>query len=272
LFRILSLLKSDFDFGIEETSVNGIEIRKMDKVDIPNSLAVVTGAASRLGKAIALDLAHKGYAIGLHYHQSKNQAEDAAQEVASLGVPVFLLSGDLSDPLQIDQLFQRVANCGYLLKLLVNSASIMISASLDEMDVNDWDNTINLNLRAPWLCSRAAARQMVENGLIINITDAGAGRTWTGYAAYSISKQGLETLTRLMARSLAPKIRVNAVAPGLILRAPEMEEIEWQRLVHRLPLKTGGSPEAVLKAVRYLVENEYITGQTLVVDGGYQII
>jgi NAD(P)-dependent dehydrogenase (short-subunit alcohol dehydrogenase family) len=252
--------------------INLLEIRTMDRVNKPNSLAVVTGAAHRLGKAIALDLAQKGYAIGLHYYHSKQQAEITAQEFTDFGVPVILLPGDLTDPAQIVEIFKSISGCGYPLKILVNSASVMPHATLDEMETDEWDHTFNLNLRAPWLCSQAAARQMVENGLIVNITDTGAGRTWTGFPAYSISKQGLDTLTRLMARSLAPKIRVNAIAPGLILRAAEMEGTEWQRLVQRLPLKSAGSPEAVLKAIWYLIENEYVTGQTLVVDGGYQII
>lgn len=113
---------------------------------------------------------------------------------------------------------------------------------------------------------------MRSGGVIINITDAGAGRTWTGFPAYTVSKAGLETLTRVLARALAPAIRVNAIAPGLILPAEEMDESEWLRLIKQLPLQAQGSTSAIVQAVKFLVENEYITGQILAVDGGYQLL
>jgi len=111
-----------------------------------------------------------------------------------------------------------------------------------------------------------------EGGLIVNISDSGAAKTWTGYPAYEVSKAGLEMLTRLLARSLAPSIRVNAIAPGLILPPPDFPQAEWERLVLRLPLKKPGSPEAVIHALLFLIDNQYVTGETLVVDGGYQLI
>lgn len=238
-----------------------------------NELALVTGGAVRLGKAIALGLAEAGFAVGLHYHSSKNAAKETASEIEKLGVPVYLFEADLHDPAQIQNLFDQVAALSLQLQVLVNSASVMPRSDLRSMQVAEWDDTLDLNLRAPWLCARAAAVLMQDaGGVIINISDSGAQKTWTGFPAYTISKAGLETLTRLLARSLAPKIRVNAVSPGLILPSQGIAAEDWERLVNRLPAGQSGSPQDVAQAVLFLIENHYITGETLVVDGGYQLI
>jgi pteridine reductase len=236
-------------------------------------LAVVTGAAHRIGRAVALELARQGFAIGLHFHQSTQAAEAAAVEVAALNVPVYALPADLSEPGQVEDLFARVADLPHPLRVLVNSAGVMTRGSLREMAVEDWDATIDLNLRAPWLCARAAAPLMAEGGgVIVNISDSGAQKAWTNYGAYIVSKAGLETLTRLLAKDLAPAVRVNAVAPGLILPSADMPPETWTRLVARLPLKAAGAPEDVARAVVYFIQNPYVTGQVLAVDGGYQLV
>jgi NAD(P)-dependent dehydrogenase (short-subunit alcohol dehydrogenase family) len=142
---------------------------------------------------------------------------------------------------------------------------------MQEISVENWDATFDLNLRAPWLCSRHAAQLMKDNGVIINLTDATSGRQWKEYPAYSVSKAGLEVLTRILARSLAPGIRVNAVAPGLVMPSPGFPHDKWERLIERLPVKKSGTAEDIVRAVLFLIQNEYITGQTLVIDGGYQL-
>lgn len=243
----------------------------MSEIALP--LALVTGAAHRIGLAVALELSRHGFAIGLHYHHSEPQAADAAAELAAAGVPVYRLAADLTDPAQVDDLFRRVEQLPHPLRVLVNSAAVMPRANLREMPVDDWDTTLDLNLRAPWLCARAAARLMGESGgVVINITDSGANKAWTSYPAYVVSKSALESLTRLLARTLAPLVRVNAVAPGLILPSDELSAEQWQRLVDRLPLQTAGQPADVARAVLFFVQNPYITGQVLAVDGGYQLI
>ena len=238
------------------------------------SLALVTGAAQRLGRAIALALAGQGYAIGLHYHRSLRAAEETAAALRAAGSPaVYLLPADLRDPDQIEALFAGLTDLPHPLSVLVNSAASMGRGSLRDLAVADWDDTLDLNLRAPWLCARAAARQMEPHGgVIINLSDSGAHKAWTGYPAYTVSKAGLEALTRLLAKTLAPAVRVNAVAPGLILPSPDLPPEQWQRLVERLPLKRAGTPEDVARAVLFLIDSPYITGQTLAVDGGYQLI
>ncbi len=235
--------------------------------------ALVTGAARRLGRAIALGLAAEGYAIGLHYHASEKDALSAAQAIHAAGGTADLYKADLTQPAQIDAMFSEIERNRGSLQVLINSAAVMLRANLPDLTVTGWDMTMDLNLRAPWLCAQRAARLMqVSGGVIINISDSGARKTWTGYPAYIISKAALEALTRLLARSLAPTIRVNAVAPGLILQPEEMPEEDWQRLVNRLPVKKAGVPKDVVSAILFLLRNNYLTGQTIVVDGGYQLI
>jgi NAD(P)-dependent dehydrogenase (short-subunit alcohol dehydrogenase family) len=236
-------------------------------------LALVTGAARRLGRAIARGLAQAGYAIGLHYYQSAADAQNTAEEIQKLGVPVQLYRADLTKVGEIQAMFDQVSSQPHSLQVLVNSAAIMKRSSLREEGVSGWDETMAINLRAPWLCAQQASRLMQANGgVIINISDSGAHKAWTGYPAYVISKAGLEALTRLQARTYAPVIRVNAVAPGLSLPPAQMSGEEWQRLVDRSPTKKAPSALDVVDAVLFLVRNESITGQTIVIDGGNQLV
>ena len=242
-------------------------------MDRKKELAVVTGGAVRLGREIALALAAAGYDIGLHYHASRSEAEQTAREIQAAGGQVELLQADLTDPTQIATLFKQITSLPVPLRVLVNSAAVMLRGNLLTMEIEEWDATLNLNLRAVWLCARAAADLMQPaGGCIINISDSGARKTWSGFPAYVLSKAGLETLTRLLARSLAPEIRVNAVAPGLILPSAETSPEEFQRLVQRLPAGHAGTPADVVQAILFLLENQYITGETVYVDGGYQLI
>lgn len=235
------------------------------------NLAVVTGAGRRLGRELALALGRLGYTVGIHYHQSQSGALELQAQLRRIGVPSLLLPGDLSKPQDIERVFAAIDNSKNSLKLWVNSAAVMQVATLDSMTVQAWDETFNLNLRAAWLCSREAARRMEADGLIVNISDTGARKLWTHYAAYTMSKSALEMLTRLLAKTYAP-VRVNAVAPGLILPSDELSPEEWQRLVDRLPMRKAGEPQQVCKAVEFFIQNEYITGQVVIVDGGYDLI
>src|SRR5512144_25345 len=192
-------------------------------------LALVTGAAHRLGKAFVLALARHGYAILLHYRASDVQAQNTATQIRTLGVPVFLSQADLSQPSQITTLFALVDRIPYPLKVLVNSAAIIPAGDARTVSAEDWDAVLNLNLRAPFLCAQEAAKRMTEGGLIVNVTDVGARKSWSRFPSYSVSKAGLETLTKILARSLAPSIRVNAIAPGLVLQSDVVSSEEWKR-------------------------------------------
>jgi NAD(P)-dependent dehydrogenase (short-subunit alcohol dehydrogenase family) len=218
-----------------------------------------------------LALARQGYAIGLHAFHSQRAAQSTAAEIEALGVPVLRLTADLRQPSDVVEMFAIVRAAPWPLAVLVNSAAVMRSGDVRQLSVTEWDETFDLNLRAVWLCAQQAALLMTEGGVIINLSDAGAGRAWSRYPAYAVSKAALETLTRILARSLAPQIRVNAVAPGLVLPMEGSSAEEWDRLVGRLPLQRQTSVGAVTDAVLFLARSGDITGQTIVVDGGYQL-
>ncbi|MGZ9164609.1 MAG: SDR family oxidoreductase [Anaerolineales bacterium] len=233
-----------------------------------SSLALVTGAAHRLGKVFALTLARHGFDIVVHYHRSLDAALQTQLELESVGRRVILAQADLTDPAQIDSLVSNLNS----LNVLVNSAAFMPSGNVDALTVENWDTALDLNLRAPFLLARACAMKMTDGGLIVNITDVGAQKTWSRYPSYTVSKAALESLTRILARAFAPKIRVNAIAPGFVLQSEIVSEEEWQRLINRIPLKRPARTEEIASALEFLLKNEYITGQTIVVDGGYSLV
>jgi len=239
-------------------------------------LALVTGAAHRLGKTFALALARRGYAILLHYHHSADEAAATADEIRSLGVPAHLVQSDLTTDAGIAHLVSsldsRLATDDSQLKVLVNSASVMQKTDIRLTSAADWDATLALNLRAPFLLAQQVAGRMEEGGLIVNITDVGAHKLWTGYPAYVVSKSALETLTRLQAKAYAPGIRVNAIAPGLVLPSENVTPEEWDKLVERLPLKRPAALDEVAAALTFLLDTPSVTGQTVTVDGGYSLV
>lgn len=242
-------------------------------------LALVTGAAHRLGRAFALTLARRGYAILLHHHASEFRAEQTALELRALGVPAFPVRADLTDAAQVEGLFSTLdgllsepANQLSGLRVLVNSAALMRAGDIRFTSVADWDEMLDLNLRAPFLCAQRAYQRMEAGGLIVNISDIAAEKVWTRFAAYTVSKAGLEALTRIMARAFAPKVRVNAIAPGLVLPSDDTPPEEWSRLVARLPIQRAAHLDEITRSLEFLLDNEYITGQSITVDGGYSLL
>ena len=233
-----------------------------------SSLALVTGAAHRLGKVFALTLARQGFDIVLHYHQASDAALQTRSEIESMGRQVTLFEADLTDPSQIQSLVSSFES----LQVLVNSAAFMPSGNVEALTIENWDTALDLNLRAPFLLAQECAKKMTDGGLIVNITDVGAQKAWSRYPSYTVSKAALESLTRILARALAPKIRVNAIAPGFVLQSDIVTDEEWQRLLKRIPLKRPARTEELASALQFLLENEYITGQTIVVDGGYSLV
>ena len=235
-------------------------------------LAVVTGGAHRLGRDLALFLAAKGYSIVVHCHESSKAAQKTADEIVALGVQAYVVCGDLKDPVQISRLFETIDSTDSPLRVFINSAAVMEPVGLLDVEFEDFDSTIDLNLRAPMMCAKNAAKRMEAGAVIVNISDVGARKNWVGFPVYVISKAGLESFTRLLARVLAPKIRVNAIAPGLVYRSDSMGSEEWDRLVARIPLGRSAKPSEITSALDYLLKNEYVTGQTIVVDGGYSLL
>jgi pteridine reductase len=231
-------------------------------------IALVTGSAHRLGKAFALTLARAGYDIVLHYHSSSDEALQTKLEIESLSRSVTLAQADLTQPSDIHSLISNFQS----LDVLVNSAAFMPSGNVDSLSVENWDASLDLNLRAPFLLAQECAKKMTDGGLIVNITDVGAQKAWSKYPSYTVSKAALESLTKILARALAPKIRVNAIAPGFVLQSSIVPAEEWERLIGRIPLKRPARTEEITSALEFLLRNEYVTGQTIVVDGGYSLI
>ncbi len=234
-------------------------------------LALVTGAAHRLGKSMALALARRGYAILLHYYSSAEDAATTADEIRTLGIQVYLRQADLTNDSSFFSLLSSLDLLPYKLKILINSAGVMQRTDIRTISAADWDHTFALNLRAPFLLAQQAAIRMDSDGLIVNISDAGAHKLWTGYPPYAISKSALEILTRMLAKAYAPGIRVNAIAPGLVLPSDDIAPGVWARLVENLPLKHPASVDEIASALLFLLDNPSVTGQTIVVDGGFSL-
>lgn len=239
-------------------------------MNLTGSVALVTGAAHRLGRAIALALAREGASIALHYGGSADAAGQTRDEIAALGVGVRTFQADLADPAQIGPLVEAVLGHFGRLDVLVNSAASFRKQRFDAISADDWDAVMAVNLRAPFLLSQAAARVMQRPGLIVNITDLSGLNPWTGYAHHAVSKAGLVHLTKIAARELGPRIRVNTIAPGAILPPPGMDDNDprWEALLDRTPMKRGGNPEDIGRAVVFLAKNDGLTGVVLPVDGG----
>ena len=231
-------------------------------------IALITGGAHRVGKAIAIHLAKSGYDIGIHYGTSEDQAVETKNEIEALGRQAALFKADLEDPDAIENMFHSFSQQYSHLDVLINSAAVMPKSDLMKISWEDWDRIINVNLRAAWLVSRQAVAFMRKKGVIINISDAGADLHWTGYGAYGISKYALNELTRLLARQLAPAIRVCGIAPGLLMKADETTQEEWDKLAERVPMQSAGDIKSLLATIDLLISNEYITGEIITLNGG----
>ena len=241
-------------------------------MELAGRTALVTGAGRRLGKAIALELASQGASIVVHYGSAEAAARETVAEIEALGVSAWPIQADLRAPAAIEQLFDRIEELSRGLDVLVNSAASFARAPFLEIDATSWDEVLELNLRAPFLCTQRAAALMARagEGVIINIADLTAFELWKEFAHHGTSKAALVHLTRAAAYELAPEVRVNCVVPGAILPPPGVSESgeSWRRRGEAVPLRRTGTAGEVTAAVAFLVSNEFITGAVLPVDGG----
>lgn len=236
--------------------------------------ALVTGAAKRLGRAIALDLAGAGWNIALHYHGSEDEARQTADEARKSGVKVALLSADLADESQTAALTDRArAELGPL-TALINNASLFENDDWQSADRASWDAHMEVNLRAPLVLSQAFARQLPPDahGSIINIIDQRVLKPTPQFLSYSLSKAGLYWLTTTLAQALGPRIRVNAVGPGPTIRNERQSEADFARQREATILGRGAEPKDVCAAIRYLLDAPAVTGQMIAADGGQHLI
>jgi pteridine reductase len=221
-----------------------------------------------LGREVALGIAQHGADIVIHYRSSESEALQTAAEVEKLGRRAITLKADLEDISQIRALFEKTAAQLGRLDILVNSAASFVQTEFAKTTEKEWSESLDTNVKAPFFCSQAAAPLLKKtNGCIINFADVGGILGWTGYIPHSISKAGVVMLTKCLAKELAPEVRVNAIAPGTITLPDDAPEIE-ANFLKQAPLKRSGRPPDIVQAVVYLATAKFVTGHTLVVDGG----
>lgn len=229
--------------------------------------ALVTGAAHRIGRAVALALAERAINVVVHYRHSAEAAEELADHLRHKGTRAWAFGADLTEPGGADDLWSQTVSAAGPIDILVNSASVFEPDTLWDCTAETlWYNT-RLHAWAPLVLSRALAQQ-TGPAQIVNLLDARLGGYDPKHVSYQLSKQMLFSLTRMLAVELAPRIRVNAVAPGLILPPPGRDEAYLQELAHTNPLQRHGDTEDVTDAVLYLIGASFVTGQVIYVDGG----
>ena len=233
--------------------------------------ALVTGAAKRVGRSIALELAERGANLVVHYNTSATEAEATVRDCRARGVEAAALAADLADPAQVVTLAREAEARSGGIGLLVNNASNYFRVPFDQLTESVWDSSLDVNLKAPFLLAWHLGRAMREcgEGCIVNLADWAGERPYNDYLPYCVSKAGIICLTKALAKALAPAVRVNAVAPGPVMPPADMSEAERQAIMRATPLRRLGRPEDVARCVRFLAEEaEFSTGAIFLVDGG----
>ena len=239
-----------------------------NKMRLKDKVALITGAAHRVGKAIAVGLAHRGSNIVLNYHSSGEAAQQTQTELEALGVKVLPIQADITNQLAVEAMVAKAVDHFGHIDILVNSAGNYKETPFPESSVADWDAVMDTNLRAAFVCARTVTPHLLkrEEGLIVNIADLSAfGPCWPNFLAHSVSKAGLLSLTQFLAVELSPTIRVNAVAPGPVI---PMSDDDVDAVAQKTLVKRWGSGSHVAQAVVFLAENDYICGEVIRVDGG----
>jgi pteridine reductase len=241
-------------------------------MDLSGKTALVTGAGRRVGKALALALARRGATVAVHYNETEGGAREVVESIKQGGGRAETFGADLTDPAAIGQLIEQVVRSLRGLDVLVNSAAVMNRTPFGEVQVDAWDRMFAVNIRAPFFLAQSAAPHLKRSrGAIVNIADLAAFETWPGYIPHGLTKSGMVYLTKALAQVLAPEVRVNAIAPGAVLLPEDWSAKDAARLNETTPLKREGSPEDVAAAMLFLLDADYITGETIIVDGGRHI-
>ncbi len=232
-------------------------------------VALVTGGAVRVGRALSIGLAEAGYDLVVHYHRSEAAAREVARAIEALGRRVALVQADLADGSGAESVIETARTSFGRLDLLVNNAASFDQTPLLEVDEARWDRVMALNLKGPFLVVRDAAELLrASGGSVVNLLDLSAFQPWTQYPHHAVSKAGLLHLTKILARVLAPEVRVNAIAPGTVLPPDDQDEADRRQERERTPVGRLGTPDDVLRTVLFLAGSPFITGEVVVVDGG----
>lgn len=235
---------------------------------MPN-VALVTGGAVRIGRAIAIGLAEAGYDVVVNYHTSAAEANAVVGLVREAGREAVAVQGDVAVAADVERIAAATRETFGRLDLLVNNASIFPTGALLEVEEREWDRVMAVNLKGPFLMVKACADLLAESrGRIVNMVDLSAFQPWVNHPHHSVSKAGLLHLTRIMSRAMAPRVRVNAIAPGAVLLPDDYDEEMRRTSAERSALGTLGSPEDVVRTVLFLERSPFITGEVIVVDGG----
>jgi pteridine reductase len=243
----------------------------MPSKPLDGQVALVTGAAKRIGRSIALRLAGEGAAIVVNYRGSKADADAVVREIQAAGVKAVAIQADVSKRDEVAKLFAEVERDFGRLDILVNNAGDFFAAKFQDLTDEQWDRIMNANLRSQFLCAQAAAPIMKRQGRgrIVNISSLGGLLAWPAFTHYCVSKAGVIMLTRCLAQALAPEILVNSVAPGTIQFPGEPPDEDY---IRRVPLHRTGKGDDIAGAVAYLATADFVTGQVMVVDGGRMLV
>ena len=241
----------------------------MPEKSLSGRVVLVTGAAKRIGRSVALRLADEGADVVVNYRTSEDAAQEVVAQIMAKGGKAEAIQGDVANRADVGALFAAVERDFGRLDILVNNAGMFFSAKFEELTEEQWDRMLDTNLKSQFLCSQAATPLLRRsgNGRIINFASLGGLLAWPSYAHYCVSKAGVIMLTRCLARALAPEIAVNAIAPGTISFPGDVPELA-EDFIRRAPLRRTGSPEDIEEAVVFLAQSAFVTGQVLVVDGG----
>jgi len=242
-------------------------------MEIDGKVAIVTGGAVRLGKALALALAEHGARVVIHYGSSAGPAQATVRQIQAMGSDALAIQADLSQPGQTPSIVERAAAHFGQVDILVNSAAIFEPGTWDDTTEANWDRHFAINLKSPFFLSQAFAVHVGPEraGHIVNIADWRGVRPGTGHVAYTLTKAALIAMTKGLAQALAPNIQVNAIAPGMILPPPGQDQAYLERWAHKIPAQRVGSPEEVARALIFLLRSDFVTGELIFVTGGQHL-
>jgi len=242
-------------------------------MEIEGKVALVTGAARRVGRCIALALGERGAEVVVHYHSSDREAQEVLALLKKAGGKPVAVRGDVSVAAEVDHVVRTAMQAFGRIEILVNGAAIFYRTPFRELSEEDWDRFLGVNLKGPFLLCRTVGDIMLRQGRgkIINLADIVWEKAWADFIPYAASKAGLVALTMGLAKALAPAVQVNAIAPGTVLLPDGTTEEERERASRRIPSGRLGSPEDVARAVLYLIESDFVTGEVLRIDGGQHL-
>ena len=233
--------------------------------------ALITGAARRIGRCLALEAAKAGYGVVIHHHHSADDAEEVCAEIEAMGGHAHAVAADLADASALPALIDEARAAIGPLSLLVNNASLFEDDRIETLTAATWDAHMSANFRAPVLLAQAFARQAPAGSLIVNIIDQRVLRPTPQFFSYALSKAGLWDATRMMAQALAPNIRVNGIGPGPTLPSTHQSAEDFAAEAKNIPLQKRTTPEEIAQAMAYLIEATSVTGQLIAVDGGQHL-